>query len=157
MIDQEQTPVRAWDTRPTAKEKSAVHRSVTGLLDALAPERPVKRGENPALAVEQYRTLSGCILQAETAAVSVSFFNDTRVESLGELHVNVWKGVVSRGGSSYRKATTATMISGSVLHPTDESTEGVVWRDEDGRDFATEALAEHCRNLLSQQIRKSSR
>lgn len=157
MIDRENPPVRAWDLRPTAKEKSAVHRSVTGLMDALAPERPVRRGDPVSLPIEQYRTLSGCILQAESAALSVSFFKDARVENLGELHVNVWNGVVSRGGSSYRKPAKATMVSGSVLHPTEGPADDVIWRDEEGRDFATPALVEHCRSLLIKQIRLSER
>src|SRR5439155_12092694 len=42
-----------WSTAPSAKTKNVVQRSVTALLDALAPERVLKRVEQLQGAVEQ--------------------------------------------------------------------------------------------------------
>jgi len=147
---------RGWSTAPTAKEKSAVQRAVTALLDALAPERVVKRGDSLQGPVEQHRTPVGCVLQAENAALSVSWFADTRSETLGELHVNVWRGVVSRGGSSHRKPAKASIISERVLRPITSSTEGCLWRADDGSEFDTSALAARCIAWLEEQIKSKS-
>lgn len=147
---------RGWSTAPTAKEKSAVQRSVTALLDALAPEKVVKRGDTIHGPIEQHRTPVGCVLQAENAALSVSWFVDTRSESLGELHVNVWRGVVSRGGSSHRKPAKASIVSENVLRPVTSSTEGALWRADDGTEFDTPSLAARCIVLLDRQIKASA-
>lgn len=146
---------RGWGNFPTAKEKSAVQRSVHKLLDALAPERPVKRGDAPRARVEQHRTPAGCILQARAAAISVSWFADRREQTLGELHVNVWNGVVSRGGASYRKAEKATIVREVVLRPVEGAVDTCVWRSDDGTEFDTPALEAHCLSLLENQIKQS--
>lgn len=144
---------RSWDTAPTAKEKSAVQRSVTQLLNVLAPERAVKRGETQHGWVGQHRTPAGCVLQAESAAVSVSWFADSRAQTtVGELHVNVWNGVVSRGGSSYRKPAKASIVTELVLKPMEMSDRGCVWRADDGREFDNNTLAALCNELLDQQV-----
>ena len=158
MDNQENTTVlRGWGTAPTAKEKSAVQRSVTELLDSLAPERVVKRGDMLHGPIEQHRTPVGCVLQAESAALSVSWFADTRSETLGELHVNVWRGVVSRGGSSHRKPAKASIVSERVLRPMTKSVEGCLWRMDDGKEFDTAALAKHCVALLEAQIKAGNK
>jgi|SRR5687767_2641896 len=147
---------RAWGTAPTAKEKNAVQRSVTALLDALAPERVLKRADAIRGAIEQHRTPSGCVLQAAEGAISVSWFVDTRSQdTLGELHVNVWRGVVSRGGSSHRKAESATIVSELVLHPITSSVDDCLWQTDDGTKFGTQSLAAHCASLLAEQIKGS--
>ena len=147
---------RGWSTAPTAKEKSAVQRAVTALLGALAPERVVKRGDTLQGPIEQHRTPAGCVLQGENAALSVSWFADNRSETLGELHVNVWRGVVSRGGSSHRKPAKASIISEHVLRPITSSTVGCLWRGDDGREFDTAALAARCLSWLEDQIKSRS-
>jgi hypothetical protein len=150
--------LRAWGSAPTAKEKNAVQRSVTALLDALAPERVLKRGDTTRAAIEQHRTPNGCVLQAENAAVSVSWFVDTRSQtSLGELHVNVWSGVVSRGGSSHRRAEKATIVSELVLHPSSSAFDDCLWQSDSGKRFGTADLAAHCAKLLEKQIKAGSR
>ncbi len=150
--------VRAWGTSPTAKEKNAVQRAVTALLDALAPERVLKRGDQFRGQVEQHRTPNGCVLQAEAAAVSVSWFVDTRSQdTLGELHVNVWKGVVSRGGGGHRKPEAAAIVSELVLHPITSSVDDCLWRTDDGTKFDTAGLAAHCGALLEAQMKVGSR
>jgi hypothetical protein len=149
--------VRAWGTAPTAKEKNTVQRSVTALLDALAPERVLKRGDKLLGPIEQHRTPSGCVLQAKDAAVSVSWFVDTRSQAtLGELHVNVWRGVVSRGGSSHRKPESAAIVSELVLVPISSSVDGSLWRAADGTEFDTAGLATYCASLLEKQIKASA-
>ena len=145
----------AWGSAPTAKEKNAIQRSVTALLDALAPERVLKRSDQFRGAIEQHRTPSGCVLQGENAAVSVSWFADTRSQkTLGELHVNVWKGVVSRGGGSHRKRETASIVTELVLLPITSSVDDCLWQTADGKKkFDTAGLAAHCALLLEKQIK----
>ena len=156
MESQNTTLAGGWSTSPTAKEKSAVQRSVTELLDLLAPERVPKRGDTPQRRIEQHRTPTGCVLQAQTAAVSVSWFADNRGRTLGELHVNVWDGVVSRGGSSHRKAAKAELVSELVLLPAVDSLEGRIWRTEDGIEFDSSSLASHCLALLEERIAREA-
>jgi hypothetical protein len=143
---------RAWPTAPTAKEKSAVQRSVTALLDALAPERVVKRDSSASGPIEQHRKPGGCVLQADGAALSVSWFAATHSETIGELHVNVWRGTVSRGGSAYRKPVNASIVSESVLKPVTGSTDDCIWRAADDTEYNTRALAAHCSALLDAQL-----
>ena len=143
------------DNRPTAKEKSAVQRAVNRLLDGLAPERVIKRTEQAPARVEQHRTPAGCVLQARNAAVSVSWFSDRREQTIGELHVNVWKGTVSRGGVSYRKPERAVVVEELVLKPVSGEADTSLWRTEDGREFDTPTLQAHCLELLETQIEKS--
>lgn len=154
MESQNTTLAGGWSTSPTAKEKSAVQRSVTELLDQLAPERVPKRGDAPQRRIEQHRTPTGCVLQAQAAAVSVSWFADNRGRTLGELHVNVWDGVVSRGGAAHRKAAKAELVRELVLNPSVDSLDGRVWRTGDGKEFDTSSLSAHCLALLEEQIQR---
>ena len=86
---------------PTYKSKNAVQRSVTALLDELAPERVLRRIDALPGQIEQHRTPSGCVLQAANCAVSVSWFpEESKAGRLGELHVLVWSGIVARRGST---------------------------------------------------------
>src|ERR687895_927268 len=110
-MDDPTNPERQWSSSPTAKAKNAVQRSVTELLDELAPERVLKRVGEVSGAVEQHRTPSGCVLQAADCAVSVSWFADATKDSvLGELHVVVWRGKVTRRGST-RTPKGATIVA----------------------------------------------
>ena len=156
METQNSTLAGGWSTSPTAKEKSAVQRSVNELLDSLAPERVPKRGDVVNRRIEQHRTPTGCVLQARAAAISVSWFADNRGRTLGELHVNVWDGVVSRGGSSHRKAAKAELVSELVLRPIASSLDGKVWVADDGRELDTPSLSAHCLALLEKQIEHSN-
>ena len=142
-------------TAPTTKEKTAVHRAVNKLLDGLAPERTIKRGEDAPVRVEQHRTPGGCVLQARNAALSVSWFDDRRNQTLGELHINVWQGIVSRGGASYRKPEQAVVVQGLVLRPAGGDANSPLWHTEDGVEFDNSALQSHCLALLEAQIKKA--
>jgi len=146
-------PIAArWSAPPTSKAKNAVQRSVTAILDELAPERVLKRGEHLRVPVEQHRTPSGCVLQAATAAVSVSWFagagNDP---ALGELHVVVWRGIVSRRGSPKRREG-ATVVRELVLTPLEKPSNNWVWRGADGTEYDTADLAALCTKLLDEQV-----
>ena len=153
MDNPESATTHRWGSPLTAKDKNAAQKSVNALLDALAPERVLKRADVIRGPVEQHRTPSGCVLQARDFALSVSWFVDSRsLASLGELHVNVWRGVISRGGASYRKAESATIITELVLLPISNSLDGLVWRAADGKEFDTAGLAAHCIALLQEQI-----
>jgi hypothetical protein len=140
-------------TPPTAKEKNVVQRAVNALLDALAPERATTRADRVPSTIEQHRTPSGCVLQAATAAVSLSWFPDAANDSaLGELQVFVWQGVVSRRGAAPRPEG-AKVTSEFVLRPVERPTDECVWRGEDGTTYNVQDLAAHCLALLGEQMR----
>jgi hypothetical protein len=141
-----------WSTSPTTKAKNAVQRSVTALLDELAPERVLTRVEQLPGPVEQHRTPTGCVLQAATAAISVSWFADAaHGAGLGELHVIVWRGTVTRRGTS-RGRKGATVVSELVLHPVEPPADDCVWQATDGTQYDTASLAAKCLALLEEQI-----
>lgn len=141
-----------WNSSPSAKAKSAVQRSVTQLLDELAPERVVKRVGEVKGPVEQHRTPTGCVLQAADCAVSVSWFPDATKEAvLGELHVVVWRGKVARRGSA-SPPKGATIVADLILRPIDPPADDCVWQTNDGTRFDTASLAARCLALLQAQI-----
>ncbi|HXQ78476.1 MAG TPA: hypothetical protein VN797_09715 [Gemmatimonadaceae bacterium] len=141
-----------WNSSPTAKAKSAVQRSVTQLLDELAPERVVKRVGEVKGPVEQHRTPAGCVLQAADCAVSVSWFADaTKEAALGELHVVVWRGKVARRGGA-RPPKGATVVADLILRPIEPPADDCVWETSDGSRFDTASLAARCLALLEEQI-----
>jgi hypothetical protein len=141
-----------WSASQSVKEKNAVQRAVTSLLDELAPEKVLSRGERVQLAIEQHRTPTGCVLQAASAALSVSWFADEGThEAPGELHVLVWRGVVARRGSP--RKTDATLVKELVLEPVVRAPGEYGWRATDGAEYDTAGLAAHCIALLEEQIR----
>jgi hypothetical protein len=151
--DPSKPAARPWTASPSAKEKNAVQRAVTALLDELAPERAPQRGERLRVAVERHRTPTGCVLQAATAAVSVSWFADAGKDAaLGELRVIVWRGIVSRRGSPPRPEG-ATVVRELVLHPVEGPLDNCAWRATDGTEYDTAALAARCVALLEEQMR----
>src|SRR2546423_11321335 len=75
------TPTQ-WGSSPTSRTRNTVQRYVNALLDDLAPERALTRGEEPKKAIELHRTPSGCVLQAEKAAVTVSWFSGSGSDTL---------------------------------------------------------------------------
>jgi hypothetical protein len=151
MSDNEDTGEAARTSRPappTVKERNAVQRSVDRLLDALAPETALRRGERPAMEVQPHRTPSGCVLQAANVALSVSWFADaTEDVTLGELQVVLWRGTVARRGVAV-PAVNAVVGGELVLHPVVGSDGEPLWKAKDGRTFDSEALAAHCFALL---------
>lgn len=146
-------PAVPWSTSPTQKAKNAVQRSVTSLLDELAPERALKRVERLPGSVEQHRTPTGCVLQTTDCAVSVSWFTEPGTDApLGELHVIVWRGVVARRGATrHRKG--ATIVRELVLRPIEPPEEDCRWQATDGSQYDTSALAAKCLALLEEQVR----
>jgi hypothetical protein len=151
MKDSTKPPV-PWSASPTAKTKNAVQRSVTALLDALAPERVIKRAEHLQGPVEQHRTPTGCVLQTTAFALSVSWFTDAGKDAaLGELHVILWRGTVARRGQG-RDRTGATIITELVLHPIEPPADGRLWQATDGMQYTTASLAAKCLSLLDSQI-----
>ena len=146
-------PAASWRAPATAKAKAAVQRAVTALLDELAPERVLTRSARlPAAAVEQHRTPTGCVLQAATAAVSVSWFAGAGAHpALGELHIVVWRGTVTRPGTPRRREG-ATLVGETVLQPIERPADGCAWRAADGSEYDTAALAAFCTRLLDEQV-----
>jgi hypothetical protein len=144
-----------WKAPPTSKAKNTIQRAVTSLLDGLAPERALKRGEELPVPVEAHRTPTGCVLQAEKAALSVSWFSGAGSDPvLGELRVVVWRGIVSRRGSPKRKEG-ATVVTEIVLHPIEDPSTERVWRATDEVEYSTADLIAFCTRLLEQQVAKS--
>jgi hypothetical protein len=131
-----------------------VQRSVTQLLDELAPERVVKRVGELKGPVEQHRTPTGCVLQAADCAVSVSWFGEaTKDAALGELHVLVWRGKVARRGSA-RPPKGATVVADLILRPIDPPADECLWQGNDGTRYDTASLAARCLALLEEQIHR---
>src|SRR5881628_2050293 len=144
-------PGPSWSVSPSAKAKNAVQRSVTALLDELAPERVLKRVEQLPGTVEQHRTPTGCVLQAATAAVSVSWFADAGNDAvLGELHVIVWRGTVTRRGAP-KSRKGATVVAELVLRPIEPPADDCIWRATDGTQYDTASLSAKCLALLEEQ------
>ena len=142
----------AWSSRamPTVKERNAVQRSVERLLDELAPETALRRGERPSVDVQPHRTPTGCVLQAANVALSVSWFADaTEDATLGELQVVLWRGTVARRGVAV--PTVNAVVDGElVLHPIVGADGEPLWKSTDGRTFDSESLAAHCFALLEE-------
>jgi hypothetical protein len=152
MTDETNPRALKWNSSPSTKTKSAVQRSVTQLLDELAPERVVKRVGELKGPVEQHRTPTGCVLQAADCAVSVSWFGDaTKDAALGELHVLVWRGKVARRGSA-RPPKGATVVADLILRPIDPPADECLWQANDGTRYDTASLAARCLALLEAQI-----
>ena len=153
MSDSENPRPLQWNTSASAKSKSAVQRSVTQLLDELAPERVLNRVGELRGPVEQTRTPTGCVLQAAEYAVSVSWFPEaTKEAALGELHVLVWHGKITRRGHA-RPAKGATMIAELILRPIEPPLDDCLWQANDGTRFDTASLALRCLALLEAQNR----
>jgi len=150
MKDRTEPPV-PWSASPTVKARNAVQRSVTALLDELAPERVIKRVEQLPRPVEQHRTPNGCVLQTADCALSVSWFTDAARNDLGELHVILWRGTVARKGST-RNTKGATIITEMVLRPIEPPADDCVWQAADGGQYDTVSLAAKCLELLEGQI-----
>ena len=152
MTDRPDHSGSAWSPSSTAKARNAVQRSVTALLDELAPERVLKRVEKLPGTIEQHRTPTGCVLQAAEAAVSVSWFADGSTDvALGELHVVVWRGTVQRRGAPPSRKG-ATIVSELVLRPIEPPAGDDVWQGTDGARYDTASLAAKCTALLQEQL-----
>jgi hypothetical protein len=152
MTDPTKPITTPWSASPSAKAKNAVQRSVTALLDELAPERVLKRVEQLRGQVEQHRTPTGCVLQATEAAVSVSWFAEAATDAaLGELHVVVWRGTVTRRGAP-KSRKGATIVAELVLRPIEPSADDCLWLATDGTKYTTASLAAHCLKLLEEQV-----
>jgi hypothetical protein len=137
-------------TPPTNKSKAAVQRLVNGLLDELAPERTLSRTERLPVAVEQHRSPTGCVLQAADYAVSVSWFDESKGATLGELHVIVWRGTVARRGAT-RHTKGATVISETIMYPIEPPEDGYVWRATDGTRYDSIGLTAKILSLIQEQ------
>ncbi len=152
MSDESESRRAAWSAPTTAKEKNAVQRSVKTLLDLLAPERATTRSDRAPVQIEPYRTPSGCVLQAPTAALSVAWFPGAASASdLGQLNVVLWRGAVTRRGGGVPRES-ATVLREWTLRPVDVSSSACRWREDGGVEYDIQGLADHCLALLSEQV-----
>ena len=143
-----------WTPPLTAKAKGAVQRAVTAVLNELAPEREVKRASPVATRIETHRSPTGCVLQAATAAISVSWFaSRDSAAGHGELQITVWRGIVAqRGANQERKG--ATIVAEQTVMPFTPSEGECVWRLADGAQCDSVALAARCMALLEGELRR---
>jgi len=148
MNDPADPAARAWFAGRSIKARTAFRRHVTALLDALAPEKVLGRADPVKLRIEEHRTPDGCVLQAPTAAIQVSWYAD-RDDSPGSLHVVLWQGVVSRRGAVRREG--ATVVHEEVYLPAESPTDEKVWQRTDQTCIDTPTLATHCLGLLERQ------
>jgi hypothetical protein len=133
-----------------------MQREVTRLLDELVPESTRPRSPKTVGAVQQHRTPNGCILQADAAALSVTWYAEADDQDrVGELQIMLWRGVVSRRGGVQAK-TPAEVVRQEVLNPIERPLDESVWRAGDGTVYSTAALAAHCLALLEQQIQATT-
>jgi hypothetical protein len=153
MADMSESESAGWRAPTTTKDRNAVQRSVTKLLDVLSPERATSRGERVPVRIERYRTPSGCVLQAPTAALSVAWFpGAASAMDLGELHVVLWRGdVTRRGGGAARES--AVVLREITLLPVDVSSDALRWRDSgSGEEYDIQSLADHCIATITEQM-----
>ena len=140
------------DAWPTVKQRTAVQQAVRRVLDALVPERVPPRGAERRSAVQSYRSPRGCILQGDGRAVTVSWFPASATdETLGELQVISWAGVVSRPGATQRAAGGARPIAEDLFRPVESGADEWAWRAADGTVLDTGAVVERCLALLADQ------
>ena len=132
-----------------------MHRAVTDLLDQLAPIRTLPRTERPPVPLERHRSPTGCVLQAANYAVTVSWFNEEKGGSFGELHVIVWRGTVARPGAT-RHTKGATIVSEIILYPIEPPEDGRVWRATDGTCYDSIGLVAKILSLADEQDREST-
>jgi hypothetical protein len=133
-----------------------MQREVVRLLDELAPERATARSTPIAGAVQQTRKPEGCVLQAEDAAISVTWYAEADDQDrVGELQILLWSGVVSRRGAAPSKSP-AQVVRQEVLNPIEQPIDGSVWRSRDGTVYTTPALAAYCLALLEQQTQTAN-
>jgi hypothetical protein len=151
MSDSSKPPTTQRKPAPTYKEMGAVQRSVTALLDELAPERSLTRAERIPEAVEAQRSPNGCVLQGPGYALSLSWFGDeSKGATLGELHIMVWSGTVARRGAT-RHTKGAKLVSELTLKPIEPPEGGNIWRATDGVEYSTELLVAKCFEMLREQ------
>lgn len=147
-------PLREAAPQELSKLRLSVQKEVRTLLDDLAPERPTTARSAPpdpqADGLKVHRAPWRCVLQGAARAVSVSWFPGAPGdESLGELLVILWRGIVSLPGSARKEREVAEPLLTLLLHPFDRPSGEWEWRgDGKGSPFTTIGLAAHCRGML---------
>ena len=122
------------------------------LLDELAPERVSPRATRPVEPIEAHRSPNGCILQAEDAALTVTWYPDASDQDrVGELQIMLWRGVVSRRGAPPVR-TPAQIVRQEVLNPIEQPVDDSIWKSREGMVHTTQGLAEYCLKLLTTQM-----
>ncbi|GLC27843.1 hypothetical protein [Roseisolibacter agri] len=152
-MDDETSGAR-WPDRqdwPTSRQRMGAQQAASKLLDALAPERPPARRDEPASQVLRVRSPRGCVLQGARTAVSVSWFPPLPSDAaLGELQVIGWRGVVSRPGQGRQAPGSAEAVSTEVLVPVENGVgDAWLWQSADGKQYDVSALTERCNELLA--------
>ena len=153
--EDQDSPPTGWDrasTGPTARQRTGVLHAVRAVLDALVPERAPARTGEPRGPVQRYRSPKGCILQDDAWAVTVSWFQaGTSDDTLGELQVTAWSGVVSRPGATQRGSGGAQAVAELMLYPVERPGERWAWRTADGTLLDTAMIVDRCHAFLAGQ------
>ena len=136
----------------THRQRSAVSREIDHLMQQLARGFSEVAAALPERGLTIQRAPHRSILQARERAVTVSWFPASYPEqSLGELHVLVWVGVVSVPGGTQRARGGASIVESSVFHLVWSDGAAPRWQlEEDGASWSTESLAERCLARLEQ-------
>jgi hypothetical protein len=141
---------------PTLKDRNAMLRELARLLDELAPERSNPRANKPDGTIQAHRSPNGCILQADAAALSVTWYAQADDQDrVGELQIILWSGVVARRGARQPERP-AQVVRQEVVNPIEAPVDETVWRSHDGTPYTTSALIAHCQKLLDDQIQAAS-
>lgn len=134
----------------TSKQRAAVQREVVKLLDELAPERPPQRRDAPVPSISAHRWPARCILQAESSAVSVSWFPARPAEeALGEILVIAWDGVVAVPGVVSRGHEAPQARQTVSLYPVEQEDGDFMWR-QNGELLLADEVVSYCRGLLEE-------
>ncbi len=115
----------------THQERTSAHREPMLLFDMLANLYPAPARREAGGLVEMRRTPDRCVLQAESLAVTVSWFAPRMgATGAGELQIITWKGTVTMPGTAPRAGAGATKDTIRVLQlPRVEGSKGG-WRGE---------------------------
>ena len=148
------TTIADWSSnrQHATRRRTAVQHEVTRLLDALAPEKTPQRRPVPEPAVGAPRgAAAGIQAGAGGRGVGWGFPAGHDDDSLGEMLVIAWRGVVSHPGATRRAADEAVAVRSLLLHPEETGNGAWAWRAESGEpSLDTGALATFCREQVQQ-------
>jgi len=121
------------------------------LMDALAIRYPGPGKHGTPTGIELRRTPDRCVIQAESVAVSVSWFAPRLGDSTaGELQIISWTGKVTMPGAPTRPGQVATMDTARIFHLMRAGAGKWCWHGEgrNGPVYSSEDLVALCTKLL---------
>lgn len=142
-------------TRLTPQQRAAARRELERLLDKLVADikhlTPAPDADLVEGSLMPYRSPDRCVVQGWRGAVSVSWFPAPFTDnSLGELQVIEWRGVVTvRGALRRREAGAAASIVKADVYRQVQTPSGWGWQPAEGAlVYSTDDLAMRCLDRL---------